>query len=91
MTSKLGIFSIIAGVVLGLFAFLAKFMQTATFLVDMTLSTFIQAPADKIMDLVSNDFIYNCLYAFFYEWHLAVVLIGFGVILLIVGTIMGKN
>lgn len=91
MTSKLGIFSIIAGLVLGLFALLAQFMGTAVFISTMTLSTFFEGITDKILNLISNDTVYNLLYSFFYEVHLAGVLIGLGVVLLIIGTIIRKD
>ncbi len=91
MTSKLGIFSIIAGLVLGLFALLAQFMGTAVFISTMTLSTFFEGITDKILNLISNDTVYNLLYSFFYEVHLAGVLIGLGVVLLIIGTVIRKD
>lgn len=91
MTSKLGIFSIIAGLVLGLFALLAQFMGTAVFISTMTLSTFFEGITDNILNLISNDTVYNLLYSFFYEVHLAGVLIGLGVVLLIIGTVIRKD
>lgn len=91
MTSKLGIFSIIAGLVLGLFALLSKFMGAAGFLSIMTISTFFEGITDKILNRISNDTLYNILYSFFYEIHLAGVLTGLGVILLIIGTFIRKN
>ena len=91
MTSKLGILSIIAGLVLGLFALISKFMGAAVFLSTMTISTFFEGITDKILDRISNDTVYNALYSFFYEIHLAGVLIGLGVILLIICTFIGKD
>ncbi len=91
MTSKLGVFSIIAGLVLGLFALISKFMGTAIFLSTMTISTFFEGIIDKILDKISNDTVYNAFYSFFYEIHLAWVLIGLGVILLIIGTFIDKD
>lgn len=91
MTSKLGIFSIIAGLVLGLFALLSKFMGAAGFLSTMTISSFFQGITDKILDWISNDTVYNAFYSFFYEIHFAWVLIGLGVLLLIIGTFIRKD
>ena len=91
MTSKLGIFSIIAGLVLGLFALLSKLMGAAVFFSTMTIATFFEVITGKILDWISNDMIYNALYSFFYEIHLAGILIGLGVILLIIGTFVQKN
>lgn len=91
MTSKLGIFSIIAGLVLGLFALISKFMGTAGFISTMTISTFFEGVVDKILNWISNDTVYNALYSFFYQIHLAGVLIGLGVILLIIGTFLRKD
>ncbi len=91
MTTKLGIASVLAGVVLGFFAFLANFMGAATVLVGMTLSTFFEGVAQKVLGWVENDTVYNILYAFFYEWHLAWVLMGFGVVLLIIGMFIRKD
>jgi len=91
MTSKLGIFSIIAGLVLGLFALLSKFMGAAGFCSTMTISTFVEGITDNILDRISNDTIYNALYSLFYEIHFAGVLIGLGVILLIIGTFIRKD
>lgn len=91
MTSKLGIFSIIAGLVLGLFALLGKFMGTAGFFSTMTISTFFEAMTGKILDWISNDTVHNALYSFFYEIHIAGILVGLGVILLIISTFVHKN
>ncbi|WP_319575521.1 hypothetical protein [uncultured Desulfobacter sp.] len=91
MTSKLGLFSIIAGLVLGLFALISKFMGAAVFISTMTISTFFEGITDKIIDKISNDTVYNTLYSFFYEIHLAWVLIGLGVILLIIGTFIDRD
>jgi lipoprotein signal peptidase len=91
MTSKLGGLSVIAGIVLGLFALLGKFMGTAGFISTMTLSTFFEGVTGALLDKISNDTVYNALYSFFYEIHLAGVLIGLGVILLIIGTFIRKD
>ena len=91
MTSKLGIISIIAGLVLGLFALLAKFMGTAGFISTMTISNLFEGITDKILDWISNDTVYNALYSFFYEIHFAWILIGLGVLLLIIGTFIRKD
>lgn len=91
MTSKLGIFSIIIGLVLGLFAMLSKFMGAGGILSTMTISTFFEGITNKILDLISNDTVYNGLYLFFYELHLAWILIGVGVILLLISSLINKN
>nr|WP_320014594.1 hypothetical protein [uncultured Desulfobacter sp.] len=91
MTSKIGIFSIIAGLVLGLFALISKFMGTAVFLSTMTISTLFEGITDKILDSISNDTVYNALYSFFYEIHLSWVLIGLGAILMIIGAFICKD
>jgi lipoprotein signal peptidase len=91
MTSKLGGLSVIAGLVLGLFALLGKFMGTAGFISTMTLSTFFVGMTGALLDKISNDTVYNALYSFFYEIHLAGVLIGLGVTLLIIGTFIRKD
>jgi len=91
MTSKLGIFSIIAGLVLGLFALISQFMGAAAFLSTMTISSFFEGITDNILDKISNDSIYNAFYSFFYEIHLAWILIGLGVILLIIGSFIRKD
>ena len=91
MTSKLGIFSIIAGLVLGLFALLAKFMDSAVFISTMTLSSLFEGIIDNILDRISNDTIYNALHSFFCEIHLTWILIGSGVILLIIGNFIDKK
>lgn len=91
MTSKLGLFSIIAGLVLGLFALISKFMGAAVFLSTITISIFFEGITDKILDKISNDTVYNALYSFFYEIHLAWVLIGLGVILLVIGTFIDRD
>lgn len=91
MTSKLGIFSTIAGLVLGLFALLSKFMGASVFISTMTLSTFFEGVTDNILDRISNDTVYNAFYSFFYEIHFAGILIGLGVVLLIIGTFIRKD
>lgn len=91
MISKLGILSIIAGLVLGLFTLLSNFMGAAAFLSTMTISTFFQSITGKILDWISNDAVYNVLYSLFYEIPFAGVLTGLGVILLITGTFIRKD
>lgn len=91
MISKLGILSIIAGLVLGLFTLLSNFMGAAGFLSTMTISTFFQSITGKILDWISNDAVYNVLYSLFYEIPFAGVLTGLGVILLITGTFIRKD
>ena len=91
MASKLGIFSIIAGLVLGLFALLSNFMGAATFLSNMYISTFFEGMTDTILDRISNDTIYNIFYTFFYEIHIAGIMVSLGLILLIIGSFMRDN
>jgi len=91
MTSKLGGFSVIAGLIVGLFAVLAKFMGTEGFIATMTISSFFQGIVDAMLDKISNDTLYNALYSLFYEIHFAWVLIGVGVILLTIGTFIRKD
>nr|WP_319491573.1 hypothetical protein [uncultured Desulfobacter sp.] len=91
MTSKLGGLSVIAGLVIGLFALLAKFMGTAGFISTMTISSFFEGITDAMLDKISNDTIYNSLYSLCYEIHFAWVLIGLGVILLTIGTFIRKD
>nr|WP_321399185.1 hypothetical protein [uncultured Desulfobacter sp.] len=91
MTSKLGGLSVIAGLVIGLFAMLAKFMGTAGFISTMTISSFFEGITDAMLDKISNDMIYNALYSLCYEIHFAWVLIGLGVILLTIGTFIRKD
>lgn len=91
MTTKLGIFSIIGGLVLGLFSLLANFMGTAGFISTMTISSFFEGITGAILDRISSDSVYNVLYSFFYEIHLAWILIGLGVILAIIGAVINKD
>jgi len=91
MISKLGIFSIIAGLVLGLFALLSQFTGSALFLSAMTMSTLFEGITGSILDRISSDAIYNALYLLFYETHLAGILTGLGVTLLVIGTFIRKD
>ncbi|PIE63424.1 MAG: hypothetical protein CSA25_00355 [Desulfobacter postgatei] len=91
MTQKLGFLSIIAGLVLGLFAAISKFMDAAPFIATMTISSFFEGITDKILDKISSDTIYNAFFSFFYEIHLAWILIGLGVILAIIGSFIGQD
>ncbi|MCG8551124.1 MAG: hypothetical protein MI799_12045 [Desulfobacterales bacterium] len=91
MTTTLGIFSIIGGLVLGLFAVLASFMDTAAFISTMTISSFFEEITGSILDGISNDTVYNAFYSFFYEIHLAWILIGLGIILTVIGAVINKG
>ncbi|WP_321416342.1 hypothetical protein [uncultured Desulfobacter sp.] len=91
MTSKLGIFSIIAGLVLGLFSLLANFMGTAGFISTMTISSFFEGITGALLDRISSDTVYNTLYSFFYEIHFAWILIGLGIILAVIGAVINKD
>lgn len=91
MTSKLGYLSTIAGLVLGLFALLSNFMGASGFISTMSISSFFEGITGAILDKISNDTVYNALYSFFYEIHLAWILIGLGIILVIFGAFINKD
>ena len=84
MFSKIGIFSLIAGLVVGLFSILSTFMSTDNIFVGLTLSSLSEDLAEKIVDAVPVAFLNSALSTLFYDLPLAVVLVGAGVILLVI-------
>jgi len=84
MFTKLGILSILAGGVVGVFTVISRFMQADNIWVDITLSSVTGNLAETLVDAVSVVFIQNSLYTLFYEIPLGGSLIGLGVIFFLI-------
>ncbi|MCG8683822.1 MAG: hypothetical protein MI892_03035 [Desulfobacterales bacterium] len=91
MFSKLGIFSLISGFVVGLFSILSQFMGSDNIFVDLTLSSFSEANAEAIVDAISVEFISSALYTLFFDIPLAGILIGAGVMFLVIALFVKEH
>ena len=84
MFSKLGIFSLIAGFVIGVFSLISSFMVQDSFWEGLTLSSISEDAADSVVTAFSNETVQNALDTLFYDVPLGGVLIGLGVIFFII-------
>ena len=91
MVSKLGIFSLFLGLLVGVFSVISKFMKADNLWVDITLSSLSEGTAERIVDAFSSEMISNALYLLFYEVPLGGVLLGLGVLLLILALFIKEH
>jgi len=91
MATKLGIYSILIGLFVGLFAGISKFMKIDNLWVDLTISTFTGEHSDSIVGFIPVDFIQDGLYFLVYELPLAGAILGLGVFFLLVGAILREH
>ncbi len=85
MISKLGIYALIVGFFMGVFAGISRFMKAQNFWVDLTISKFIgEEKSESIVLLFDVEAIQNILDFLIYELPLFGHLIGMGVVLLII-------
>ena len=91
MTSKLGIFSLLAGFFMGVFSGISKFMEAKNFWVDLTLSKLLgEDNSDAIMGLTDIESIKSILDLLLYGLPFFVVLLLLGAVLLIISLFL-KN
>jgi len=85
MITRLGIYSLLGGLFLGLFSGISSFMNADNFWVGLTLSRVLgEKKTEGIIEFFSSPVIQDGLDLFFYEWPLFVVILGLGSILLII-------
>ncbi|MBU2627191.1 MAG: hypothetical protein KKE61_01115 [Proteobacteria bacterium] len=85
MVTKLGIYSLLAGLFLGLFSGISNFMGTQNYWVDLTISKLIgEEISESIMGLIDVVFIQNTLNFLIYDLPFFCFLLGLGGILLII-------
>ncbi len=90
MFTKLGIYSILAGFFIGIFAGISNFMKSDNFWVDLTISKFTGEYSDTIVELIPVAFIQDGLYFMIYELPFAGALLGLGIIFFLIGAV-GKQ
>lgn len=91
MTSKLGIFSLLAGFFMGLFSGISRFMGTHNFWVDLTVSKMIgEDSSDAIMGLTDVEVIQSLFNLLLYELPFFGILLLLGAVLLIISLFL-KN
>lgn len=91
MATKLGIYSILIGFFVGLFAGISKFMKSDNGWVDLTISRFTGKHSDAIVDFIPVEFIQDGLYFLVYELPLAGAILGLGVFFFLVGAILREH
>ena len=91
MATKLGIYSILTGFFVGLFAGISKFMNIDNLWVGLTISRFTGEHSDAIVEFIPVDFIQGGLSFLIYELPLAGAILGLGVFFFIVGAILKEH
>ena len=85
MVSKLGIYSLLVGFFLGIFAGISNFMDAKNFWVDLTISKIIgEETAESIITFTDIAFIQNTLDVLIYDLTFFLFVIGIGVVFLII-------
>ena len=86
MITKLGIYSLLAGLFFALFNGISSFMGAKNFWVNLTLTRMLgEETTEKIILWFSNASIQSFLDSFFYSWPVYVLLLILSVILLAIG------
>ena len=92
MVSKLGIYSLLAGLFLGLFSGISTFMSADNIWVDLTISTLLgEDRTEGIVNMFSSVTIQNGLDAFLYDWPLFLIVLGLGCILLLISLFVKEH
>lgn len=91
MMTKLGIYSLLAGLFLGLFSGISMFMGTHNFWVDLTISKLIgEDRSETIAGMMDAPAVHDVLSSLVYDLPFFCVMLGLGVIFLIIGAFV-KN
>ncbi len=91
MTTKIGIFSLAAGLFMAIFAGISGLMAANNFWVDLTISKLIgEDTTESIITCTDIIVIQDTLDSFMYEWPVFGLLLGLGAVLLIIGLFL-KN
>ena len=91
MATKLGIYSILIGFFVGLFAGISKFMNIDNGWVGLTIARFTGEHSDAIVGFIPVEFIQDGLYFLIYELPLAGAILGLGVFFFLVGAILKEH
>ncbi len=85
MMTKLGIFSLLAGLFMGIFSTISSFMEVQNFWVDLTLSKIIgEGKSEAVITLIDSAFVQNSLDFLIYDLPFFCFLLGLGVVFLII-------
>ena len=85
MMTKLGIFSLLAGLFIGIFSTISKFMEAQNFWVDLTILKMIgEDNSEAVITLIDSDFIQNSLDFLIYDLPFFCFLFGLGIVFLII-------
>ena len=86
MISKLGIYSLLAGLFMGLFTGISSFMAADNIWVGLTLFKLLgEEKTEGIITFFDSAFIQNALDPIFYDIPLFLLVIGLSVVLLVIG------
>lgn len=92
MVSKLGIYTLIAGLFLGLFSGISAFMSADNIWVGLTLSKLIgEERTEGIVTAFSSVTIQNGLDVFLYDWPLFLIVLGLACILLVISLFVKEH
>ncbi|WP_457553228.1 hypothetical protein [Desulfobacula sp.] len=91
MTTRLGIYSLLAGIFVGIFKGISQFMGSKNVWLDLTISTIIgKEYAKSVSGLINVVYVKNWLDYFIYDLPFFIILLGLGIILIIISLFM-KN
>jgi len=86
MITKLGIYSLLIGLFVGIFSGISSFMETKNFWVDLTISKMIgEDSSEAIIGLIDVAIVKNSLDFLIYDLPFFCFLLGVGIIFLIIG------
>ena len=86
MITKLGIYSLLIGLFVGIFSGISSFMETKNFWVDLTISKMIgEDISEAIIGLIDVAIVQNSLDFLIYDLPFFCFLLGVGIIFLIIG------
>ncbi len=92
MISKLGIYTLLAGLFVGLYAGISKFMSADNIWVGLTLGRLLgEEKTESIITFFDSTAIQNALDTFFYNIPLFVLMLGLAVILLVISLFVKEH
>lgn len=90
--TRLGIYSLLAGLFMGLFSGISSFMATQNFWVDLTLSKLIgENRSESIIGIIEIPVVQTLLDSVLYEVPFFCCLLGMGAVFLIVGLFVKEH
>ena len=92
MFSKLGIYSLLGGLFMGLFSGISQFMNAKTIWVNLTLSKLLgEDKTEGIIESFSSESVQNTLDTILYDWPLFLIVVGLGLVFLVISMFVKEH